>query len=369
MLSYEFPPLGGGGAGVVSGLTAELTRLGHEVDLVTMGYRGLPRRERIAGVEVHRVPCIRLRETYCTMAEQATYIASALPYALRLVRKRKHDVNHTHFIFPDGVLSILLHKFTGLPYLVTSHGSDVPGYNPHRFLRAHRILAPAWHAIVEDAETIVCPSEILRALVLQARPDTRTTVIPNGIAIDRFRPGIQKKKRILVVTRMFERKGVQFFLHALEGLGLDHEVNIVGDGPYLEALRSLARKLQLNVRFWGWVDRDSDELIDLYETSQIYVFPSEAENFPMVLLEAMSAGTAIITTKGTGCAEVVGDTALLVEPRDTAAIRDALERLVGDSELCRRMGAAARARLEANFAWPMVARRYLDCYAECVRAT
>ena len=369
MLSYEFPPLGGGGAGVVSGLTAELVRMGHEVDLVTMGFRGLPRRERIKGVEVHRVPCIRLRETYCTMAEQATYIASALPYALRLVRKRNHDVNHTHFILPDGVLSILLRRFTGLPYLVTSHGSDVPGYNPHRFLRAHRVLAPAWRAIVEDAETIVCPSEVLRALVLEARPETRTTVIPNGIAIDRFRPGVQKKKRILVVTRMLERKGVQFFLRALEGLELDYEVDIVGDGPYLEALKSLASKLRLNVRFRGWVDRDSDELTDLYESSQIYVFPSEAENFPIVLLEAMSAGMAIITTKGTGCAEVVGDTALLVEPRDTAAIREALVRLVGDPELCGRMGASARTRLEANFTWPAVARHYLDCYAEYVRVT
>ncbi len=369
MLSYEFPPLGGGGAGVVTGLSTELARLGHEVDVVTMGYRGLPRRERIAGVEVHRVPCVRLRESYCTMPEQATYVASALPYALKLVRKRNHDVNHTHFIFPDGFLSMLIHKLTGLPYLVTSHGSDVPGYNPDRFLRAHRVLAPVWRAIVDDAEGIVSPSESLRTLVLKAKPDTRTTVIPNGFASDRFSARVTKKKRILVVTRMFERKGVQFFLRALEGLELEHEVHIVGDGPYLGTLRTLARELRLDVDFRGWMDRGSEELIDLYETSQIYVFPSEAENFPMVLLEAMSAGSAIITTKGTGCAEVVGDTALLVEPRDAAGIREALTRLVADPELCRRMGAAARARLEENFTWSAVASRYLDYYAECARTT
>ncbi|MGH7563458.1 MAG: glycosyltransferase family 4 protein, partial [Gemmatimonadota bacterium] len=204
-------------------------------------------------------------------------------------------------------------------------------------------------------------------LVLKAKPDTRTTVIPNGFASDRFSASVTKKKRILVVTRMFERKGVQFFLRALEGLELEHEVNIVGDGPYLGTLKALARELRLDVDFRGWMDRGSEELMDLYETSQVYVFPSEAENFPMVLLEAMSAGSAIITTKGTGCAEVVGDTALLVEPRDAAGIREALTRLVADPELCRRMGAAARARVEENFTWSAVALRYLDFYAECAR--
>jgi glycosyltransferase involved in cell wall biosynthesis len=56
MTSYEFPPLGGGGAQVVRGLSRELVRLGHEVDLVTMGFHGLPSRETVNGVRVLRVP-------------------------------------------------------------------------------------------------------------------------------------------------------------------------------------------------------------------------------------------------------------------------------------------------------------------------
>ena len=89
MLSYEFPPLGGGGVGVAHGLSTQLVGMGHEVDVLTMRYRDLPRLEEIEGVRVHRVPCVRLRETYCTMGEQATYLAMALPYALRLVRKHR----------------------------------------------------------------------------------------------------------------------------------------------------------------------------------------------------------------------------------------------------------------------------------------
>ncbi|MGH7589649.1 MAG: glycosyltransferase family 4 protein [Gemmatimonadota bacterium] len=369
MLTYEFPPLGGGGAGVAYGLSTQLVGMGHEVDVVTMRYRDLPHLEQIEGVRVHRVACVRLRENYCTMGEQATYLARALPYAFRLVRKRRFDVNHTHFILPDGLLSMILHRLTGLPYLVTSHGSDVPGYNPHRFLRAHRLLAPVWRAIVEDAGEVICPSESLRSLVLRAKADTRTAVIPNGINSDRFRATDAKEKRILVVTRMLERKGVQFFLRALEGLELEHDVDIVGDGPYLEALEALAGELRLDVSFRGWLDRASEELTRLYEKAQIYVFPSEAENFPIVLLEAMSAGAAIITTKGTGCAEVVGDTALLVEPRNTLAIREALTQLMSDPELCGRLGRSARARVEEKFGWLAVTRQYLDHYSEHARMT
>lgn len=367
MLSYEFPPVGGGGAGVVYGLSMELARRGHEVDVVTMGYRGSPRRERIGGVEVRRVPCVRLNETHCTMPEQATFLSTALPYVLGLARKGRYDLNHTHFIVPDGLLALALKRIKGLAYVVTCHGSDVPGYNPQRFLRAHRAIAPAWRGIVNGAERIVCPSNGLRDLLLQAEPRAHTTVIPNGIARDRLRPDVPKRNRILVVSRMVERKGIQYFLRALKGLELRHEVIVAGDGPYLGTLRALAGELGVDVDFRGWLDRESAEFTELYETSQIYVFPSEIENFPIVLLEAMSAGAAIITTKGTGCAEVVGDAALLVEPCDPEAIRMALCRLASDPDLCRELGAAARTRLEENFTWPAVANRYLDCYAECLR--
>jgi glycosyltransferase involved in cell wall biosynthesis len=76
----------------------------------------------------------------------------------------------------------------------------------------------------------------------------------------------------------------------------------------------------------------------------------------------MRAGAAIITSKGTGCAEVVGDTALLVEPRSPDSIRGALTRLTSDRELCRRLSVAAQARMRDNFTWPAVASRYLQCY-------
>ncbi len=363
MLCYEFPPLGGGGSKVVYGLSGELVRLGHEVDIVTMGFRGLPGYERINGARVFRVSLLRGKKHVCTAPEAAFYVLSALMFVRRLTSQHRYDINHTHFIFPDGLLAWSIKRSTRIPYVITAHGSDVPGYNPHKLKTAHRLLAPLWATVTRNASRIVCPSGSLRSLLAAASGgDGNTTEIPNGIDPGKFRHDAPKEKRILVVTRMLERKGVQHVLTALEGLTIDHEVHIVGDGPYLPTLRKMAQAAGINVTFRGWLDGQSPELKDLFETSGIFVFPSEAENFPIVLLEAMAAGMAIITTKGTGCAEVVGDAALLVKPKDVDAIRNALIFLSDNPQRCRELGKAARQRLEACFSWASVARRHIDLY-------
>ena len=105
VLSYEYPPLGGGGAKVVAGLTSEMIKSGYTFDVVTMGYRGLPRREVRAGITIYRVPCIRINKSMCYFPEMIPYLLMAFPLALQLAKKNNYVINHTHFIFPDGVLS------------------------------------------------------------------------------------------------------------------------------------------------------------------------------------------------------------------------------------------------------------------------
>lgn len=362
MLCYEFPPIGGGAAKVAYGLSRELVREGHKVDLVSMGYRGLPRCELVHGIHVIRVPCIRTRKYFCTIPEAASYLLSAILMTWRLAGQRRHDLLHAHFILPDGLLAWQIHEWNKLPYLITAHGSDVPGYNPHRLKMAHRLVTPIWALVAQNASRIVCPSETLRKLVLTQDKDIKVDVIPNGIDTGRFTPNREKSNRILTVSRMLERKGIQFFLQAIAQFRSDWEVHIVGDGPYLPKLREMSGKMKKNIKFWGWLDNQSPKFKELFETSSVFVFPSEAENFPVVLLEAMAAGMAIITTEGTGCAEVVGAAAVLVPPRDPSAIGKALSLMIQYPEQRREIGWAARKRLEENFSWVAVCRRYIRLY-------
>jgi glycosyltransferase involved in cell wall biosynthesis len=360
MLSYEFPPLGGGGGRVVHGLATQLVSVGHDVDVVTMRYRDLPERENVSGVNVLRVPCLRRRTSSCSTPEMFSYDVAALRM-LRAVPLDGYAIIHTHFVYPDGLVALLARRAGGPPYLITAHGSDVPGYNPERFRILHRVFRPLWRHIARNAERIVCPSRTLLELVRRQGSAVRTEVIPNGFTPERLRPDRPKRMRILVVSRLVARKGVQYLFEAVDG-SIDVEVHVVGDGPYLPELRRQAAAVDAPVRFWGWLDNDSPELRELYETSSIFALLSEAENFPVSLLEAMAAGQAVVTTRGTGGAEVVGDAGLLVAPRDTPAIRDTLRRLIGAPELRARLGAAARRRVEERFSWSAVAGRYVELY-------
>jgi glycosyltransferase involved in cell wall biosynthesis len=92
------------------------------------------------------------------------------------------------------------------------------------------------------------------------------------------------------------------------------------------------------------------------------------ENFPLVLLEAMTAGCAIVTTAGSGCAEVVGDDAILVPAADVEATAAALAQLIDDPALCAALGRAARARVERMYAWDIVVRRYMQVLEATARS-
>jgi glycosyltransferase involved in cell wall biosynthesis len=326
-----------------------------------MGFHDLPKHEEINGVQVYRVPCVRRKKFVCTLPEAATYIFSAVRFVRGLLKKHRYDLIHAHFIFPDGMVAWRITRGLNIPYIITAHGSDVPEYNPHRLKLAHKLLAPIWKSVTRHTAEIVCPSETLQLLIMKHQSNTSVSVIPNGFDTKRFN-ATDKTKRILVVTRMLERKGIQFLIGALKSLKIEYEVDIVGDGPYLPVLQKMAQFTKTPVKFLGWMENDSDELKKLYETSEIFVFPSEAENFPICLLEAMAAKMAIITTKETGCAEVVGDEALLVAPKDSAGIRNALEILTMDEKRCKTLGEASRKRLEKNFSWPVVAERYRKVY-------
>jgi glycosyltransferase involved in cell wall biosynthesis len=367
-LSYEFPPIGGGGSGVVKGLAAELVRMGHEVDVVTMGFRGLPEEETVEGIRVRRVDCARRSESKCTAREALRYLLRARPVVRHLLRTRSYDLVHVHFIFPDGIIAWREVAPKGIPYLITAHGSDVPGYNPKKFFRfVHPFLKLPWRRVTGSAFEIVSPSETLAALIAAVGPGVPVRVIANGIDARRYRP-VPKRDEILVATRLVERKGVQYLLEALAGSGIEWPVNVVGSGEYQAELERLNEKLGRPATMRGWISNESGEFRDLLERAAIYVLPSDFENFPVALLEAMAAGCAIVTTRGHGCEEVVDDAAALVttgasdRARCVQELRGALRELTADRARCAELGARARRRLEENFSWGAVAGRYVERY-------
>lgn len=365
-LNYEYPPLGGGASPVTRALCEHLAAAGHEVDVITMGYQRLPRVEMSGGVRVIRVPALRRSLVRAETPEMLSYVLAALPPALALIRRWRYDVVHAHFIVPTGILAAAVRRVSGLPLVITAHGSDVPGYNPDRFTRGHRLIAPAWRMVARSADAIVSPSHYLRAL-MQRVCDLPVEVIPYGFdpppprrSKQNAEPIEARKRRILFASRLFPRKGAHYLLEALAGLPLDGwDVTVAGDGPMLADLQAQAQRLGVPVDWRGFIK--GEPLEELYATSAIFVFPSTNDNFPVVLLEALAGGCAVVTTNVSGMPEVVGDAGMLVPPQDVPALRAAIQRLMNDDDLRADLSARARARI-AHFAWDDVVRRYLDVY-------
>lgn len=355
-LTYEYPPIGGGGSVVAAAVNGELVRLGNEVTVLTSRMKGLPASETVEGVAVVRAACMRQHRHYTTAAELFTTLAPTYRRGAQLIRSFRPEVIHTHFIVPSGVLAWALSRRFDVPYVLTAHGSDVPGYNPDRFDWLHALLAPAWRGILDGAAFVTSPSRFLADLIRSHGYADPIDIVPNGHH-PRPHGGGPRRKQVLVVARMFPRKGVQHFIEAIAGLDDEWEFVIAGDGPHREQLEAQARSAGARVRFTGFLDRAA--LRSLYESSQILVFPSIQENFPMVLLEAMDAGCAIVTTNAEGCAEVVGDAGLVVPKGESQGIRAALERLMHDPGLVQRLSARGKKRA-AMLAWPNIVVRYRD---------
>jgi glycosyltransferase involved in cell wall biosynthesis len=367
MLNLEYPPLGGGAAPVTRGLARALVGRGHQVDIVTMGYRGLPKSENDGGVQVFRVPGIRSRLELSHAHELATYVWSGLRKAKALSRTVAYNICHCHFIVPTGIIPYVLRRTGSFPpYVITSHGSDVPGFNPDRFTLLHRMTPPLLRRVLRRSSAVIVPSAALESMIQEQFADDvpGLTRIPNGIAPDQFSRQ-PKESRVLVATRLFERKGVQHVIGALANItNHGHMLEVAGDGPCRAELEQQAKQLGVPARFHGWLPQAS--LNPLFERSRIFVLASSSDNFPVSLLEAMAARCAIITTRAGGCPEVVGDAGLVVEPGDARGLCEALTRLIRQPRFAEELGERAARRVQELFGWPTIASRHEAVYAEAI---
>lgn len=367
MLNYEYPPLGGGAAPVCRQLCELYAARGHEVQVITMGFRGLPAWEVLNGVDVTRVPALRKVQATCETHEMFSYVISALPRVIWRLWRNDFAAIHLHFVIPTGLLAYLATRLKRVPYIITAHGSDIPGYNPDRFKKEHHLTTPLLRRIMDRAYALTAPSLFLKGLMLSTCGAYEIAHIPNGIFVGRFQPQA-KQKRILMTGRLLPRKGFHTVLLALQGMDACFEVHIAGDGPDRERMEATARTLSMPVRFHGWLEHGDPRLQELYESSMIFCLPSSRENASISLLEAMLAGMAVVTSNVTGCPETVGDTGRVVSPDDVEGLRTVLSELMGSPEKCEAMGQRARARVLDEFDWEKIADGYLNLISDAAKS-
>lgn len=360
VLNYEFPPIGGGGAPVSYELARGYANRGHDVDVVTARFGDLPTEEVVDGMRVYRLNCLRRRKELSHVYELLSFVLAAKCFFRWHLRQHRYDVCHAHFIVPTGLVALHLKKKYGVPYVITAHGSDVPGYNDDRFTWLHLLTPPLLRRVCNGAALIVTASDYLAELIrarIRDYPAGRIVKIPNGIDALEFVP-LDKKNIILATGRLLPRKGFQHLIKAVSDVDLGFDIHICGDGPTRTQLLQLADESQTRIIFHGWVDARSDLYRELLGTAAIFVLPSTQENASVSLLEAMSAGCAVVTSDVPGCLETLHDSGVLINPKDTIELRDCLLALTRNAKLCKRLQRIARQRIETVFAWDRIVEAY-----------
>jgi glycosyltransferase involved in cell wall biosynthesis len=282
---------------------------------------------------------------------------------LAVLRRERPDIVHANSS-KAGVLGRLAAAAVGVPVRVfTVHGwafSAYAGLKSLLYLWADRLVSPVTTAVI-------CVSETERASGVAARTcrADRTVVIRNAIdvaAVPRATPGDPATPRLISVGRLNAPKDFNTLLHALATVDEHFEGAIVGDGPERRAVEAELRRLGLEGRVQLLGERS--DVRQLLSTAHLFVLSSDSEGLPISVLEAMAAGLPVVASAVGGVPELVvhGETGLLVPPRDTRALADALDRLLVDADLRRRFGAAARSRAGTLFDVPSFHRAHLDLY-------
>jgi glycosyltransferase involved in cell wall biosynthesis len=207
--------------------------------------------------------------------------------------------------------------------------------------------------VVRRARIVVCASTALAgsARELGAR---EVRVIPSGVDVPEGVGDPATPPEVLFVGRLSPEKGILDLVQAADGMGLV----VAGDGPLRDRVPG-AR---------GFVPHT--ELGPLYERAAVVAVPSHREGFGVACLEAMAYGRPVVASAVGGLLDLVldGETGVLVPPRDVPALRAALERLLGDAELRKRLGEAARERVRERFAWPPVTEATIEAYEAVLAA-
>lgn len=363
VLSIEYPPLGGGASPAIHEINKGYARHGHQVTVITMPFGDLPHQEIIDGIDIIRVKCKRAHKHISTFQEHVGFLFATWRFLKTYLRQHSFELCHVHFIVPTGLIARWINHQFKIPYIVTLHGSDVPGYNPDRFQLIHHFTPWVIRSITAHSLYVVSASRFLQSLmnITLGHLQDKVRYIPNGIDTDLYTPG--NKKAILLSTgRLLPRKGFQYLIDVVSAAPFPFTVHICGDGPMMAELQEKAKKSQTPIVFHGWVDNKSEMYKSLLAEATYFSLVSEKENASISLLEALSAGCAVITSDVSGCPESVEDAGICISPADTSTLKTTLMTLIQDDALRQQLQQKARQRAESVFSWRTIVQQYIALF-------
>ena len=260
---------------------------------------------------------------------------------------------HAHFIDRAAIVALVASRFLKRPYSVTAHANDI---------YVDPVMLP--EKVIESRFVATCTgynATHLAGVVPEAAD--KVTCIHHGLDVDRYVPSgenLTTGPEILAVGQLKEKKGFTYLVAACDELrkrGRVFVCHIVGEGPLRAELEAQIRGSRLEdiVLLHGALDHE--DVIDHYRAASVFALPcitaadGDRDGIPNVILEAMAMELPVVSTRHSGIPEAVDDgrSGLLVPQRDAAALADAIEQLLIDDEIRRRMGLVGREIVVSRF--------------------
>ena len=367
----SFRPLVGGAERATETLCSRLVEQGVDVVVLTRHHTGLPRFEYIARIPVHRLGVGGPR-----WFRSLTFVAHILLWLC--LRLRRYPIVHVQNIDAPLVAGLLARTLLRRKLVVTLQGEQqiimrqampLGGFRVRLMVR----LAGRFVAITGESH---------RQYLKEGVDPRRICDIPNGIDSERFSPPTPQEKQalrgqlglphrvpiVVFAGRLIPLKRVDALLEACNA---SRAVTpflclIVGDGPERTRLERLAHDLGLpeGVRFVG----QAPDVRPYYQAADLFVLPSTREGLSVALLEAMACGLCPLVSGLPGNQELVqhGVNGLAFPPHQPGLLSTRLAEVLGDPDLRRQLGQAARDTIERGFSAEGVAARHRDLYEQLV---
>jgi|tagenome__1003787_1003787.scaffolds.fasta_scaffold20902487_2 glycosyltransferase involved in cell wall biosynthesis len=375
-LTHAFPRWTGDAAGsFILRFARALRQLGIEVSVLAPHAANLPTRDSVDGIEVVRFryapPSLETLAYTGTMAEQVRDSWSAR-FALgslfgagfwRLLREQRRiapRLVHAHWWFPAGVVAAAASRLSGVPFVTSMHGSDV------RLARSTAGAATALQWVMRASRATTTVSRWLSDEAHAMTPELPAPrVLPMPAATELFTPGgTRAHDRLLFVGRLNAQKGIELLLRAIGVMRTPTRLDVVGDGPDADAMRTLAASLGIAERVTWHGALPQPALPQLYRSASALIVPSRDEGLGLVAVEAQLCETPVIAFDSGGLRDIVehGVTGILVDVFTADALARAADELLASPDRAASLGVAGRRAALAVFSPDAVARSYDAIY-------
>ena len=403
LLSYRSNPFSGGQGIYVKHLSLALTKLGHQVDVIS----GPPYPDLHEDINLIKIPSLNLFElkdnlrlrsfkpsflfNLTDFSEWMGVLSGGFPEPYAFGERVNTYLNKTSTDYD------LIHDNQSLCYGLINIQKEIPLVTTihHPITKDHKLALEAattwkerlsinrWHSflrmqkkVAPQLNRIICPSNQSKADVIEEFKVNKENVdvVLNGIDLDSFNrdDNVEKKPYRIITTASADvpLKGLKFLIEAMteiiDEIPAAHLVVLGRAKKKGDIIKQISRlNLEDKISFHSGLSQS--EVVSLYSSSHICVIPSLYEGFGFGAGEAMACGLPLISTQSGGLKEVIGQDAVIIESESSKAIVKAVKDLFSNKEKQLALSRAGRKRMENEFNWIKAAKTYEEIYSKTIK--